>query len=85
MGAAGVLAGGWGGGVVAAGRFIGSLEDDHLKKGKAKSDELGIQIELGMRSVCPTSKAFDPKQGTAEQQIQRMIRAAKMVGSPIIR
>lgn len=66
-------------------RFIGSLEDDHLKKVKAKSDELGIQIELGMRSVCPTSKAFDPKQGTAEQQIQRMIRAAKMVGSPIIR
>jgi 3-oxoisoapionate decarboxylase len=66
-------------------RFIGSLEDEHLRRVKAKATELGIQIELGMRSVCPTSKAFDPKQGTAEEQIQRMIRAAKTVGSPIIR
>lgn len=66
-------------------RFIGSLEDDHLKKVRAKADEHGIQIELGMRSICPTSKAFDPKQGTAEQQLIRMIRAAKMAGSQIIR
>ncbi len=66
-------------------RFMGSLEDDHLKKVKAKSEELGIQIELGMRSICPTSKAFDPKQGTAEEQLTRMIHAAKTVGSPIVR
>jgi len=66
-------------------RFIGSLEDEHLRKVKARATELGIEIELGMRSVCPTSKAFDPKQGTAEEQIVRMIRAAKTVGSPIVR
>lgn len=66
-------------------RFMGSLEEPHLKKVRAKAEELGIEIELGMRSVCPTSKLFDPKQGTAEQQLQRMIRAAKTVGSPIIR
>lgn len=66
-------------------RFMGSLEDAHLKKVRAKAEELGIEVELGMRSICPTSKLFDPKQGTAEQQLQRMIRAAKTVGSPIIR
>jgi sugar phosphate isomerase/epimerase len=66
-------------------RFMGSLEDEHLKKVRAKSEEHGIQIEMGMRSICPTSKAFDPKQGTAEQQIQKMIHAAKTVGSPIVR
>lgn len=66
-------------------RFIGSLEDDHLRKVKAKADEHGIQIELGMRSICPTSKFFDPKQGTAEQQLLRMVRAAKIAGSQIVR
>ncbi len=66
-------------------RFIGSLEDDHLKKVKAKADEHGIQIELGMRSICPTSKFFDPKQGTAERQLLKMVRAARIAGSQIVR
>jgi sugar phosphate isomerase/epimerase len=66
-------------------RFMGSLDDEHLKKVKAKADEHGIQIEMGMRSICPTSKFFDPKQGPAEQQLIRMIHAAKVVGSPIVR
>ncbi len=66
-------------------RFMGSLEDDHLRKVKAKADSHGIQIELGMRSICPTSKFFDPQQGTAEQQLLKMVRAARIVGSPIVR
>src|ERR1700686_1046333 len=47
-------------------RFLGSLEPDHLRKVRVHSDKLGIEIEIGMRSICPTSKLFDPKQGTAE-------------------
>lgn len=66
-------------------RFIGSLEDDHLRKVRAHADKLGVSIEAGMRSICPTSKAFDKAQGTAEEQIVRMIRAAKILGSPFIR
>src|SRR5260370_3020936 len=38
-----------------------------------------------MRSICPSSKMFDPAQGTAEEQLTRMIHAAKIVGSPIVR
>ncbi|MCX6636990.1 MAG: sugar phosphate isomerase/epimerase, partial [Acidobacteria bacterium] len=38
-------------------RFIGNLEDEHLKKVRAHADRLGIQIEIGMRSICPSSKA----------------------------
>jgi len=34
--------------------------------GTAWKAKLGIEVELGMRSICPTSKAFDPKLGTAE-------------------
>jgi 3-oxoisoapionate decarboxylase len=66
-------------------RFIGNLEAGHLKQVRAHADKLGIEVEIGMRSICPTSKAFDPSQGTAEEQITRMIEAAKNVGSPIVR
>lgn len=66
-------------------RFLGSLDDDHLKRVRAHADKLGVQLELGMRSICPSSTTFDPSQGTAEQQILRMLRAAKIAGSPIVR
>lgn len=66
-------------------RFIGNLEDDHLRKVREHAGKLGIEVEIGMRSICPTSKAFDPTQGTAEEQLGRMLRAAKTVGSPIVR
>src|SRR5579871_2150918 len=46
-------------------RFLGSLDPDHLRKVRARAEELGIQLEIGMRSICPSSKMFDPKQGTA--------------------
>ena len=66
-------------------RFIGSLEEAHLRQVRAHAEKLGIEIEIGMRSICPTSKTFDPAQGTAEEQLTRMIHAAKVAGSPIVR
>lgn len=66
-------------------RFLGSLEADHLRKVRAHAEKLGIGLEIGMRSICPTSKAFDASAGTAEQQIERMLHAAEVIGSPIVR
>ena len=66
-------------------RFMNSLEPEHLRKVRAHAESLGIEIELGMRSICPTSKAFDAAAGTAEQQLGRMIDSAKIVGSKIVR
>jgi len=66
-------------------RFIGSLEPANLRAVKQKAEELGIEVEIGMRSICPTSKMFDATQGTAEQQLTRMIDAASIVGSRIVR
>ncbi len=66
-------------------RFIGSLEAEHLKKVRAHAAKLGIELEIGMRSICPTSKAFDPKQGTAEEQLTRMIESARVAGSHLVR
>lgn len=44
-------------------RFIGGLEEANLRKVKEHAGELGIEIEIGMKSICPTSKMFDPKAG----------------------
>jgi sugar phosphate isomerase/epimerase len=66
-------------------RFIGSLDEQNLKQVRAHAEALGIEIEIGMRSICPTSTMFDPKQGTAEEQLTRMITAAQTVGSRIVR
>ncbi len=66
-------------------RFIGGLEEGNLRQVKAHAAELGIEVEIGMKSICPTSKMFDPKAGTAEEQIGQMVTAANTVGSKIIR
>lgn len=66
-------------------RFVGSLETAHLKKVRAHADKLGIGCEIGTRSICPSSAMFDPKMGTAEEQLEKMIAAAVDLGSPIVR
>lgn len=66
-------------------RFLGSLEPENLKRVRARADELGIDLEIGMRSICPTSGSFDGKAGTAEEQLGRMLEAARLVRSPIVR
>src|SRR5438105_13434521 len=65
-------------------RFIGSLEEANLRQVREHAEKLGIEIGIGMGSICPTSKMFDPKQGTAEEQPTRKILADKIVGSPIM-
>jgi 3-oxoisoapionate decarboxylase len=66
-------------------RFLGSLDDAHVREVAQHAQKLGIEIEIGMRSICPTSKAFDPKEGTAEEQITRVMRAAKIANSKLVR
>ena len=66
-------------------RFIGNLEPDNLRNVRRRAEELGIEVEIGMKSLCPTSKMFDAKAGTAEEQLGRMIEAARIVGSHIVR
>jgi sugar phosphate isomerase/epimerase len=66
-------------------RFIGSLEPDNLRKVRAYAEQKSIEVEIGMKSICPTSKMFDAKTGTAEEQLTRMIEAASTVGSKIVR
>jgi sugar phosphate isomerase/epimerase len=78
-------------------RFLGSakwqeaLAPDNLKRIRDRAAELKIDLEIGMRSICPTAADFqnaqnaDPTLGTADEQIARMVVAATTIGSPIVR
>jgi sugar phosphate isomerase/epimerase len=66
-------------------RFIGGLEPDNLKKVREHAVKLGLEVEIGMKSICPSSKMFVAADGTAEEQLSRMIDSAKLVGSQIVR
>lgn len=66
-------------------RFIGNLEPANLRAVRERAEALGLEVEIGMRSICPTSKMFDASQGTAEQQLEKMMTAANIVGSKIVR
>lgn len=66
-------------------RFYGSLEADHLRKVRAHADSLGIQLETGMDSICPTSTRFAKDLGAAEKQLLDQLETARIVGSKIVR
>ncbi|HYE74658.1 MAG TPA: sugar phosphate isomerase/epimerase [Blastocatellia bacterium] len=62
-----------------------SLSDAALKEVKAKADHLSIQMHVGTGSICPTSRTFNKKFGTAEEHLALTIRVAKALGSPVAR
>jgi 3-oxoisoapionate decarboxylase len=66
-------------------RFLGSLEPGNLLAVRRRAAERGLEVEIGMTSICPASKMFKPALGSAEQQLTKMIAAAKTIGSPIVR
>ena len=66
-------------------QYLGSLDDANLRAVHEHANKLGVAIEVGTRTCCPTSKAFDAKQGTGEEQMLRAMHAACATGSPIVR
>jgi sugar phosphate isomerase/epimerase len=66
-------------------QYLGSLDDANLMQVREHANKLGLAIEVGTRTCCPTSKSFDPKLGTPEEQMLRAINAARVTGSPIVR
>ena len=66
-------------------RLLGGLDPDHLRRVRAHADERGLALELGMLSICPSSGIFDATRGTAEMQIDAMLPAARILGSPFVR
>ena len=59
-------------------RFIGGLDPANLRQVRQYAEKLGIEVEIGMKSICPTSKMFEPKDGTAEEQLAVVARALEL-------
>jgi 3-oxoisoapionate decarboxylase len=66
-------------------RLLGGLDSEHLRRVKSHADSRGIDLELGMLSICPSSTIFDATKGPAGDQIAAMLPAARILGSPFVR
>jgi 3-oxoisoapionate decarboxylase len=62
-----------------------SLEPAHLAKVKDKARELNITIDAGTGCVCPTSKAWSPKNGTPIEYLTQGLQVAHAVGAKSLR
>ena len=62
-----------------------SLDEAALRAERAKAEAAGVQLYAGSWSICPTSKAFRPNRGTAEEHLRLGIRVSKALGSPVFR
>ena len=61
------------------------LDDGYLQRVKVEADRLGLAIEVGMLSICPTAHIFAGERGTAVEQLEEMFHIAQILGSPIVR
>lgn len=59
--------------------------ESYLKEIKAKADDLGIEIQAGTGSICPSSNTFNRRFGTAEEHLALTLRVAKALGSRVAR
>jgi len=62
-----------------------SHSQPYLKELKAKADDLGLEVQVGMLSICPGSNLFSNRFGTAEEQLKLTIRIARTLGSSVAR
>jgi 3-oxoisoapionate decarboxylase len=59
--------------------------DSYLREIKSRADDLGIEIQAGTGSICPSSRTFNQRFGTAEEHLALTIRVAKALGSRVAR
>ena len=62
-----------------------SMDEVALQAIRQQAAAKHLRIQLGTWSIDPTSKAFRPKWGTAEEHLALGIRAARALGSPVLR
>lgn len=62
-----------------------SHQATHLREIRDRARDLGLELYLGTWSICPTSRVFRDKWGTAEEHLALGIRMARDLGSPVLR
>jgi len=67
--------------------FFESLEEGYLQQVRARADELGLMLETGMGSICPTSTSFPYLgwPGTAADQLRQALHVADVLGVSCLR
>src|SRR5437870_5531140 len=66
-------------------RNFASLDSDYLRRLRARADELGLAIEVGMGSFDRHAESFRAELGSGEEQLGQMVDAAVICGSPVVR
>jgi len=66
-------------------RLLGPIDAESLHRLRDRADALGIQLEVGMLSICPSATIFNPAAGDAETQLVAMFEVARTLGSPFVR
>jgi sugar phosphate isomerase/epimerase len=62
-----------------------SLEPGHLTKIRDRARQLDIALDAGTGCVCPSSSAYNPKNGDPADYLSKAIRVAAAIGSPSVR
>jgi sugar phosphate isomerase/epimerase len=66
-------------------RLLGPTDTESLQRLRVRADALGIQLEVGMLSICPSAAIFNAAAGEAETQLVAMFEVARTLGSPFVR
>ncbi|MBC7234461.1 MAG: sugar phosphate isomerase/epimerase [Chloroflexi bacterium] len=61
------------------------IDKGYLREVRTHAERLGLSLEAGMGSICPTSTTFRAEQGSAVEQVERMLQVAHELGSPVLR
>jgi 3-oxoisoapionate decarboxylase len=64
---------------------LGPLIDAKLRAVRAHADDLGLEIEVGMGSICETSTTFPSGGASAVERVQEALHVAGIVGSPVLK
>lgn len=62
-----------------------SLDEAHLKRVRARSEELGIQLDAGTGCICPTARAYRNRKEDAAEHLRRALRVAQLAGARSLR
>ncbi len=64
---------------------LGTTDTEALTAIRDYADQLGLEIELGMGSICETSVTFNPRDGSAVDQTRRALEIAALLDSRVLK
>ncbi len=62
-----------------------TLDPAYLQKVKDHAAQVGVSIDAGIGCICPSSPAYNKKDGEATEYVTRGLRVSKAVGSSVMR